>query len=120
MVSIFKLEKGAAALNKLQDASSASGKVRVISSVKGKKASLKKASTTKSLSKKISKFSVGGKDTAGMKKSTARLAGGKLPTMKSPGVGATPGGTPGYNKDQFKKMIAFLSKNKTKKTASRK
>jgi hypothetical protein len=114
MVSIFKLEKGAAALNKLQDASSVSGKVRVISSVKGKKASAKKSTATKSMSKKISKFSAGGKDTAGMKKSTARLAGGKLPSMKSPGVGATPGGTPGFNKDQFRKMVAFLHNQKKK------
>jgi hypothetical protein len=77
MVSIFKLEKGAAALNKLQDASSASGKVRVISSIKGKKVSVQKSSAVKGLSKKISKFAAGGKDTAGMKKSTARLPGGK-------------------------------------------
>ena len=112
MESVFKLEKGAAALKKLQESSS--GKVKVISSAgKGKKVAAGK-SGLKEQSKKIQKFTPGGKDTVGQKKSLARLSSGKTPKLPSPGAGASAHATPGFNKKQFEKMVQYL-RNKQKK-----
>lgn len=98
MVSILKKEKGANA-PELMRKKGTSGKVKVVSSVKGKsKASASKSGALKAQSKKIMKATPGGKDTGGMKKSTAKLASGKTPKLPSPGVGASAAGTPGFNK----------------------
>jgi len=108
MVSLFKTEKGAAALKKLEGSSTGGG-VKAVSSVKkAKPASKAKASGgVASTSKAIMK-------TKDAKHSVARL-GGKVPKMATPGASGSAKQTPGVNKKAFNKMKEFLQKQKGRK-----
>jgi len=103
MVSIFKNEKGVAALKSLQDNSSTGGGARVTSSVKkAKPASKAKASKVAASSKAIMK--------ANPKKSVAKLGKKSVPRMATPGASGSAQQTPAASKNSFAKMKAFLQK----------
>lgn len=104
MVSIFKNEKGAAALKSLQDSSSAGGHVRVTSSVKKAKPASKAKAAHKvaASSKAIMK--------AHPKKSVAKLGKKSVPNMATPGNSGSAQQTPAASKNSFAKMKAFLQK----------
>merc|ERR1712083_966205 len=104
MVSIFKSEKGAGALKKLQEGSQSQGGMKVKGGPKAgaKPKSAKKASTVKAASKVISK--IGGGD----KKKSVGKVGGKVPSMRTPGVSGSSVATPKVNMSNFAQMKKFL------------
>jgi len=111
MNSIFKQEKGADQLRKLQSGPSAGGKVAVKGGSKkaGKKGG--KSSGVGSMVEKLAKFTPGDKKSNANKKSTTRILT-KAPTFPSPGGDKHHGTTDHTSMKDFKKMMAYLKKNK--------
>jgi len=107
LVSIYKAEKGGAALKKLQDGSSSGGHVKVVSGVrKSAKKAAPKASAVKAASRVIAKASV-----TQVKKSVAKV-GKSVPRLMTPGGQASAAQTPKMGKSKFDQMKAFLKKHK--------
>jgi hypothetical protein len=109
MSSILKQEKGASP--KKADPTS---KAKVIGGAKGAPKSAKKEAV-KGLGSKIAKFSPPGKKN-NAKKSTAKLISGATPVLPSPGDGRSGAGTTNQQTmKEFKKMVEWISKNKSGK-----
>jgi len=117
MISIFKQEKGAAALKKLQAQSQvlAGGRAKVVGGAKLKKGTklndkASKSGEVKRIAERISKFTPGGKSSTAAKRSAQRILTGKTPTLPSPGQGSKAGTTNHQSMEEFKKMIAYFNK----------
>jgi hypothetical protein len=115
MNAIFKMEKGADALRRLQSGAGSTGRAKVVGGPKrAAKGKGKSGSGIGSIVEKIQKFTPGDKRSAAAKKSTARIGGGKAPTMMSPGDKHA-GTTDHQSMRDFQRMVNFLKNKKISK-----